>query len=290
MKSKFIQLATLFIFVMSVVYMVQTQNGYGHGASEHPPEFYVDPSGDPLTEDPDDCPCARDPRDVSDYSGSNGNGTGSASSWALRYYASPIISGNHDSDDEVNLVFGARLDFTASAGITSCSGSATPSITMDLGLTTDYTWGGPVRVLLIISDTKGHLPVIVEPLTNIPLVCMPVDLKGGTVDKTGEVKIRISDTDITDKQEGSIDVQLTSGSGSASGSYTVGSEVKRSEVHAYPYGFRCKLTPSFGTFAWILSHQMDKSAQTSGKMDPVDPDSIYAKFDGNHFCYTGGFD
>ena len=121
MPFKFIRFITLLIFVMSLVYVGQTQDVYGHEPYLHPPQFHVSSwDGKPLA-NMDDDPCALDPRDYRDYSDSSGNGTESASSWALRYYGSSLISGKHDSDDEVNLVFGARVDLSASAGNSSCS-------------------------------------------------------------------------------------------------------------------------------------------------------------------------
>lgn len=52
MKFKFIRLATLVIFVMSVVYMGPVQNVFGHSPSEHAPQFHVDCTyGEPLTND-----------------------------------------------------------------------------------------------------------------------------------------------------------------------------------------------------------------------------------------------
>ena len=94
MKFQLIQLTTLIIFVMSLVYMAQTQDVYGHDPSNHPPEFYVDCTYG-VYDGTEQTSNNQDPRAYTDYSDSSGNGTASASSWYLRYYASGVINGNH---------------------------------------------------------------------------------------------------------------------------------------------------------------------------------------------------
>ncbi len=198
MKSKLIQCATLLVFVMTIVFMAQAPNGFGHGLGgdhtnmDHPPQFEVDYwTGRP-------CPpfiYSVDPRSNTDYSGSSGNGTGSASSWALRYYASPLYNGyggqvydpNEANAEQINakrtreaqMVFGVRVDLSASAGNSSCSGSVTPNVTrsLEMGLTT----AGKLRL--------GY------------------------------------QTQLTNKKSGGIDVEVGRGLGKVTGKWTVGSEI-----------------------------------------------------------------
>jgi hypothetical protein len=197
-----------------------------------------------------------------------------------------MISGGHASDDETNYVFGARIDFSASAGNSSCSGSILPTVTMDMGLTSDFSWGGNGRIKLSTSDTVGHIPQSKWGFS----WCTRVDCPGGSVDEQREVEIRVSSTEITDKQSGDLEVSLTSGEGSVSAKYTVGTDVQRTEVHAYPYGFSCTLKPTFWTWVRGLSDQMDKKAEVSGFLteDVIDPADIYAEFDGTHDCPGSG--
>lgn len=267
MKFKLIQFGTLLVIVMSIVYMAQTQDGYGHDASDHEPQFYVNSSGEVLVEKTDS-PNPLDPRDDAhnSYSDSSGNNTESASSWALRYYASPMISGGHESDDEINFVFGARLDVTASAGNTSCSGRITPDVTMNMGLTTDYFWGGQGSIELKIVSTYAYTT---DYSPEYYLGTHSFYCPGGEIlakNNTREIRIRVSNTDIKKKQDGTISVSLTTGKGSLHAEYTKGTEVTRKEVHAYPFGFSTKLEPTFWTRAGGLSNQMDKSAKTNAKL------------------------
>ena len=164
MKIKWIRLTILLIFLMSVVYVGHVQNSFGLEVSSHPPEFYVDDNGEnkggnrtgPNGE------TYKDPRTNPTYSGSSGNGTESASSWKLIYEASGLINGGHAEDHPehknkaAEMVYGVRVDLSASAGNSSCSGSAMPSLTDDMGLSENNIpgWSGNARVLLKIPEKK----------------------------------------------------------------------------------------------------------------------------------------
>ena len=147
MKFQLLLLTTLIIFVISLVYLEQTQNVDGHDPSNHPPNFYVDctlGAYDSVEKTNDN----QDPRVYTDYSDSSGSGTTSASSWYLKYYASGVINGGHTYRDDSEMVYGARVSLSASAGNSSCSGSFSPSLTQDMGLNEDHTrWTGTSKIV-----------------------------------------------------------------------------------------------------------------------------------------------
>ena len=304
MKFKLIQVAVISIFVISVVALFHAPYGFGHDLTgnhtnlSHPPQFYVDCDGKPMDEYISGN--SIDPRQHTGYFDSSGNGTENASSWELKYYPSPLYSGdggkvskpkdpnsavqkrhadliNTQRISEIQMVFGARCDFSASAGNSSCSGSVTPNLVMDMGLTTDYAWGGEATITLKIPSKTVHSPSL------NPNICTSRRIEGPVVKPLkGEVEIRVSDTTITNKQSGEIKVSLESGSGSVSASYTEGTEVQRKEVHAYPYGFSMTLSVGWWHAKWYEAMQMDKSATVSGFLtnELIDPDDIYVEFEG----------
>ena len=295
MKFKLFQIATLLAFVTSIVYMAQTPNGYGHDASEHPPEFYVDDNGDYAGTKPTgpDGETYKDPRVDRDYSGSSGNGTESASSWALRYYASGLINGNHSADDEPEMVYGARVDLSASAGNSSCSGSAMPSLTDDMGLTADHTgWSGRGRIVLEISGKEGAHFQIPDILMTIPPRVVYHCVFSKDVDEskydTGpkDIRIEVSATVITESDSTEISAEVSYGSAKVSGKRTGSVSKSSTGVYSYPTGIEASLTVSAWNRAWNVDSQLDKSANVSGNLgEPIEPDSIYAVFEGEHESY-----
>ncbi len=286
MKFKMFQLAILLVFVVSIVFMAQSPNGFGHEAGEnhtnmdHDPEFWVhDDTGDSLGNDKDN-PKAVDPRleDHRNYSDSDGDGTRNASSWGLRYYASPLLNGD-GGEDEPNMVFGARVDAKASAVECSCSASAIPKLTDDMGLTTAFDgWAGQAKIKLEFLERKGVW-------FTLPIFPLPVkrDLNGTTYD-TGytDIRIEVSDTEITDKKSGEFTAGIHEGPVSFSATYATGTDVKRvGVVHSYSYGIKASLSGNpIADFAVNLSAKQSKTALSHGYLGKIEAVKINASYTG----------
>lgn len=295
MKIKWIRLTTLLIFVMSVVYLGHVQNSFGLEVSEHPPEFYVDDNGEsqggkkegPNGEE------YKDPREYPTYSGSSGNGTESASSWKMVYEASGLINGGHKENHPehknkaAEMVYGVRVDLSASAGNSSCSGSAMPGLTDDMGLTADNPgWSGSGRIELLISEKKdAHRirrvwwPVYFE-------WCQKIDVEESGLDtKQQDIEIRVQKTTITDKKSGGIEGGLSWGPASVSATWSTGSDVAREGLHAYAAGISATLTSSEHS---SVNPQLDKTADAEGDLgEEIRPDPIQAVFDGVDCDHSG---
>lgn len=320
MKFKLIQFAILLAFVMTIVFMAQIPNGFGHslGGSHthmiHPPEFHVDPSGDSIGPVP--CPCSNDPRESEhrDYKDSHGNGTGSATSWALRYYASPLYNGDggqvHTPADpnsavqkrnsakinaaratESQMVFGARVDLSASAGNSSCSGSVQPSLTDDMGLTSDLSgWSGQGNITLVISKKDdAHIRVANPFGMGFSYICVPTDLEE-TIYNPGwqDIEIGVSDTKLTNKKTRGIEGALKGGPASLTAKWIVENSVEREGVvYAYPEGIEVTLRCPWGVILGDGASQQDKRSNVQGNLGTaITAPPICTVFKGKHECYS----
>ena len=280
MKFKLVQFAILLVFVMSILFMAYTPNGFGHGASEHPPEFYVDYwSGSYAGTSPTHMYHV-DPRSYSSYSGSSGDGTESASSWALKYCASGLISGNHADDNEIEMVYGAQVSLSASAGNSSCSGSVSPGLTDDMGLTASHNgWSGRGQIVLTISEKKDahyQMPF------GWGYICNKVDVDESKYDTTPQnIDIEVQSTRITNTQSGSITGGVGYGPASASATWSSSAAVERDGIYAYTTGITASLPVGFWLSVGGVDSQLVKSASVSGNLSsPIEPSSISAAFNG----------
>ena len=285
MKFKLVQFAILLALVMSVIYMAQTPNGYGHSADQHDPQFYVDDEGeDAGTEEEIGLSEEKynDPRKDRDYDDSSGNGTESASSWDLRYYASGVINGNHASNDEVEQVYGVKVNLSASAGNSSCSASVTPSLTQDKGLSTPHGgWAGNGSIILqIYKNDNAHRVVPVTFYGITAYICVPGIVNGSTLE-TGDqnIEISVSDTRLTEMQSKELSIQLSEGPASVSGKWTGSVSQSHKDVYSYPVGIQAKLTCDFWARYWKQHYQQDKQADVEGNLGgPLEPKAITAVF------------
>lgn len=306
MKFKLIQFGILLVIVMSIVYMAQTQNGFGHSIGgthtnmSHPSEFYVDKDGNSKGANNS----FRDPRTDSYYKDSNGNGTESASSWALRYFASPLYNGSggvacpadQANADEINrrrtqysqMVIGARLALSASAGNSSCSGSITPSLTKDLGLVASHFpgWSGWGMVHLHIKENNNAKKLIPVWLTTRVRIIITVDaeLEESYHNKLKVYKnfhILVSDTQLTEKEDKELGGQVGHGPANFTAKWTGSVGRSTSGVYSYPFGFDFTLDPGFWAGYFQTDYQQDKYAEIDANIgEEIKPDSINASFTG----------
>lgn len=280
MKFKLIQFATLLAFVMSIIFLAHTPNGFGHGASEHPPEFYVSYwTGSYVGTSPTHMYDV-DPRSYTSYSGSSGNGTESASSWALKYYASGLISGDHADDNEIEMVYGAEVSLSASAGSSSCSGSVSPGLTDHMGLTASHEgWSGRGQIVLTISGKEDAHYLVTAPI----IFYKKVDVEESKYD-TGDqnIDIQVQSTNITNTESVAITGTVSYGPASGSASLTTSAAVEREGViYAYTTGITASLPVGFWLRLGGVEDQLTKSADVSGNLgSPIEPSSISASFNG----------
>lgn len=285
MKSKRVQIIALFAFVITIIFIAQVPNGFGHDPYEHPPEFYVnctygDYDGVEKTDN------NLDPRDYTDYYDSNGNGTISASSWYMRYYASGVINGNHKYDDDAEMVYAAQVSLSASAGNSSCSGTISPSLTQDMGLTSGHPgWSGTGTITLNISDTNAHSEVP----THLPWpthICIPIDVGGSSYESgSRSVDIKVSDSVITEITTKEIGAEVSGGNAKISGKWTGSVSRSVNNIHSYPVGFEFTLTSGFWDQVMQLDSQQNKGATVTGNLSgSIAPTSISADFQGSHTC------
>ena len=169
MKFKLIQIATLVIFVMSVVYMAHIPNGYGgpitdsegnaivHDVSSHNPNFYIDACGhrkDGATDDP------RGDYFNVDICGVDGDEYVSEKGWYYR--GSGEISGSHGPNTPGHKkpneqVYRLNLNGSASAAEYMASGSLSPSLDYMAALPREYdSWGGTGHIHLEITELDYH--------------------------------------------------------------------------------------------------------------------------------------
>ena len=289
MKFKLIQITGLLIFVMSIVYIAQTPVGYGHSEDQHPPEFYVDKDGTNKGAEKigPDGKKRKDPRIDDEYSDSSGNGTESASSWKMVYYASGQINGGHKKDKDAEQVYGARVDLSASAGNSSCSGSAAPSLTDDMGLTGDNPgWSGNAQIILTIkAKDDAHLRKRMWLGTGFHEWCTLVNVQEAKLDTEQQnIGIQVQETTITSKKSGTIGAALGYGPASISATWSSGSDVAREGVVcAYAFGIDAKLV---STAHESVSPQLDKTAWVTGDLGEIlKPANITAVYKGKHECY-----
>lgn len=273
MKFKLIQFGILLVIVMSIVYIRQVPNVYGHGTSEHLPEFYVDAWTGKYAGTRPTHMYHVDPRIASYYSKSSGNGTESASSWALRYYPSGVISGDHKSDIEIEMIYGAKVDLSASAGNSSCSGSVSPSVTDDMGLTPDHEgWSGHGRVNLTIPRKSVVFFNVIKSKAIIV-----GESKRDTL--WVNIGITVQPTKETNTQSGEITAGISHGPADASASWEHSTSVEKEGLYAYPKVISASLSVPFWLKIGLVHYQLDKSAIVDGNLSsPVEPSEITALF------------
>ena len=319
MKVKMFQLLGLFILVMSINFMTHIQKGFGHDLTgnhtnmSHPPEFYVD-YWTGKTYGSNTHMYLVDPRSFSTFSGSSGNGTGSASSWALEYYATSRYSGDGgkvdtpaDPDNSVQkqrsdlvnkrrisepeMIIAAKIDLSASAGNSSCSGSAQPYLTDDMGLNYDEFstgWAGQAKLDLQIPAKEGvhELVIIPNPEYGASYACVPRRnvTKSSYDPGWQDISIEISNTKLSKKTSKGIEASLSSGPATFSGHWTVENSVEKEGIYAYPTGIEVTLGVPFD---WIILNrisQLDKSANVKGYIGRIHAPEIDAKYSGSHVC------
>ena len=295
MKFKLIQFATLLAFVMSIVYMAQTPSGFGHEQEgnhtnmDHDPEFWVHKGtgkslGNQKPDPNEEEPISVDPRleDHRNYSDSEGEGEKSASSWALRYYASDLLTAD-GGENEVNMVFGARTDAAASAAECSCRGSVLPTLTDDMGLTTRFnSLAGQAKIELEFLERKNVLvwvPVLGWPPS---FRLTRVDLSGSSYDtQFQDIEIEVAMTEIIDKKSGEIAGGIAIGDANVSASYTEGTDIKRTGVvHSYSYGISAVLSGHnfIVEFLMNLSARQSKTATSQGYVGTIKAPKIRAVY------------
>ena len=168
MKFKLIQIAALVIFVMSVVFLAQTPNGYGgpivnseggaivHDASSHDPSFYIDACGYRKENGTDD------PREKwfnEPICGTDRDEYVSEKSWFYR--GSGEYSGTHPANPKSKSpgeqIYRIKLEGSATANASHAKGSLSPGLEYMSTLPRIYdSWDGTGHIHLEITELVYH--------------------------------------------------------------------------------------------------------------------------------------
>lgn len=200
------------------------------------------------------------------------------------YEASGLINGGHKENHPehknkaAEMVFGVRVDLSASAGNSSCSGSASPSLTDDMGLSENNLpgWSGHGKIVISIPEKKDvHRPR----QAFLFYWCQKIDVKKAGLDtERRNIGIKVQKTTITDKKSGEISGELGYGLASISATWSSGTDVAREGIHAYSFGITATLT---STAHGSVHSQLDKTTDVEGDLgEEIKPNSIYASFKG----------
>ncbi len=319
LKMNTLKISAILLSVVSIVYLVQTPIGFGHDLGgdhtnlSHPPELYVNSwTGETHLESTNmyivDARLDPYPED------SSGNGDKSATSWALRFYASSLYNANGgivavptppiteiqrqhvaslnaQRTTEPEQIFGVKLSLSASAGNSSCSASATPSVTDNKGLSTEYFaagWSGNVDLKLSIPEQT--VTVLVPSLGRYGpyLRPMPLTFAGKYEPDLLNIEIDVSETVLTEKVTKAIGGAVAEGAAQLTAQFTVENTIEREGLYAYPTGIDATLDVPY----WIVitqgAKQFTKDADIGGNLGNIKPDHIYTTFPGETTPLSGG--
>ncbi len=285
---------------MSIIYMAQTPQGFGHSPSQHNPNFYVNSNGDATDVDRTDANGNKldvngtqlnDPRTIIDYSGSTGDKIHNASSWARRYYASNVVSANHANDSETELIIGAKIDLSVSAGCTSVSGSVSPSLTDNGGISTSWIWRGKASLTLRIEKNENAHSVLRHGRFPWIYYCHEVVAEKSNV-KTGlkNIGIKIVPGSESDTESNEFGLELSEGPAKVNAKWSRSKTKVISDIYSKITGISASLNSTAYYNYFYLSYQQVKTAKATGHLgeSAIDPDDISTWYNPEHEC-NGGF-
>ncbi|RKU14280.1 hypothetical protein C6501_08405 [Candidatus Poribacteria bacterium] len=304
LKINALKISAILFFVVSIIYMAQTPQGFGHSPSSHNPNFYVNCNGDATnvdSTDPDGGKFGKDgeplfdPRTLQSYKGSTGDREHDASSWARRYYASNVVTANHYDDIETEMIIGARLDLYVSAGANSVSGSVSPSLTDDGGINKSWGWKGKGSLDLLISGSDNAHRVIYVPISLKPFrvfrYCQVIKVKESKL-QTGlkTIGIKIVDGSESETESDELSLELSEGPAKVNAKWSRSTTKVMEDVYAKITGINASLSGSALDDFFQVTEQLDKSATATGHLgeDVIDPDNISTWYTGKHDCGGSG--
>lgn len=304
LKINALKISAILFFVVSIVYMAQTPQGFGHSPSSHNPNFYVNSNGDATdvdSTDPDgnkldkDGKQLNDPRTNSYYTGSTGDREHDASSWARRYYASNKITANHASDIETEMIIGARLDLSVSAGANSVSGSVSPGLTDTGGITKSWEWWGKGSLDLLISgsDNAHRVIYISNPWNPLQIrrFCQVIKVEDSPLKtRLKNIGIRMVDGSESVTESEDLGLELQKGPAKVNAKWTRSKNKVTEDIYEKPTGIEASLSGGFWKDFFQVTEQLDKSATATGHLgeDVIDPDNISTWYNGVHNCGGSG--
>ncbi len=268
MKVKLIHMAMLLFFVMSVMFLAQTQDGIGHSANMHDPVFHVDGSGNEVAFGQ-----GNDPRGRSFWKCSDGSYIGYMWSEGWQYEGG-LLNGatedqtndpnntGHPRDDKDQSIYALQIRLDCNAYFNVCQSEIKPSIKyVDVLPPRRHTFQGWGSVELIFSglcyseeclgsDGNYHEREIEIEETNWA--------------EGQAILAKVTLNEYADKRTGSWGAGLTQGPLAVSASYSHGYEEKHNDLHARGFGIKAKLSYSrFDKIAFIR----DKYAGASGYLE-----------------------
>ena len=300
LKMNALKISAILFFVVSIIYMAQTPHGFGHEASLHPPQFRMSSNAEPIQSDhPEyyDNVRSTDPRLGHVYGDSSGDNTTSASAWVKSYYASGVISGGHMKDEDNEMVYGVRIDLSASAGNSSVSGSIVPSLSQIGGIPVTHPgWFGTGQVKLNIHAKEnahrisGYYQTIGDKKYWVAY-CYDYDAAKSPLDtEVVYISIEITTGSESVTESGELSLGVTGGPATASAKWGKSKSQVRNGLYAIPTKIEASLTSHPWISYYWIDMQQDKDAYAKGEFGPeLSTGPINAFFEGGHNDCNGGF-
>lgn len=278
MKVKLIHMAMLLFFVMSVMFLAQTQDGIGHSANEHDPVFHVDGNGNEVAFGQ-----GNDPRGLSFGKSSDGSVIGEL--WSEGWqYGGGLLNGateeqtndptkaGHPSDDTDQAIYILQIGADCYAGHYSCRSEIKPSVKyVDVLAPRRHTFQGWGSVELIFSGVCYQEVVgggLLSPYSYEEREREETRWSAGQA-----VLVKVTLNEYAEKRTGSWGAGITQGDGTISASYSHEYEEKHNDLHARGFGIKAKLT---ATSYDDVIYKQDKYAGASGYLEGASAGDIGA--------------
>ncbi len=300
LKINTLKISAILFFVMSIIYMAQTPQGFGHSPSQHDPQFRIGSNANPIQSDhPEyyDSRLSLDPRDGHVFGDISGNNTTSASSWVKTYYASGVINGNHLKDSDIEMVYGVRIDLAASAGNSSVSGSVSPSLSQIGGIPANHPgWFGSGQVKLNIHAKENAHQICgyyqkIFGKTYWVAVCYDYDAPHSELDTDVQIiALEITTGSDSVTESGELNLGVSAGPATASGKWSKSKSQVRNGVYVIPTKIKASLTCDPWTSYYWIDMQQDKDGYVMGEFGPeLSASPINVVFSGGHDDCNGGW-
>ena len=285
MKRRFVECAILLAVVISVVYMAQTQNGYGHSVNMHDPIFDINSNGNEVAQGE-----GSDPRGQS-FHESNGSVIGYVWGKGWHYFGgllngateaqtkNPNDPGHpNDQTDQMIYVIYTRADCYANPY--TCRAEIDPSLSYVYALPErTSTFGGWGSISLEFSGVCYHEIEDGD--------CVLRERKETKWSGSQSIFVKVSLYEYTEKRSGSFGVGASGPIGSVTASYTHEFQEKHDDLRARGFGIKAKLRAN--PYDAVI-YKQSKSASASGYIEGAGTGDLMASRAGvdDHECSGSG--
>ena len=290
MKVKLIHMAMLLFFVMSVMFLAQTQDGIGHDdpydpdkensppphkppGHTHYPSIYVHHiTGKPL--DSGNC----DPRGKH-FSGTCGNlGDRDHSAWGFRYGGGTYADSPLGPDCDTQNVWYVRVNVEASTGKRHASVTVTPEIYLTHYDEDEGSWQGSASGTVTFSGVCYHEPFFYY-------WCSEVNREGDAwpdteEPETGYLDLKVQKAKITKGDKKTFGAGFESNGAKLTAVSENTYETSYDDLHARGYCFKLKLNTGFFSVSSAIAELQDKSAEGNGQLmlKQIESDTARAEY------------